>query len=112
MKLPTLLVLFLAGSIPAIGATAQSQPDPTVQDSVQVSDQPETPAGSNQLFSRENRDDFSAENRELQKPVCYKIRSYHMVREDQDSDVTRMDGYTTCQPSSKYQTKRTVLDQP
>jgi hypothetical protein len=112
MRLPTLLVLFLAGSIPAIGATAQSQPNPTVQDSVQVSDQPETPAGSNQLFSRDNRYNFSAENRELEKPVCYKMRSYHMVRQDQGSDVTHMDGYTTCQPSSRFQTKRTVLDQP
>jgi hypothetical protein len=112
MKLPTLLVLFLAASIPAIGATAQSQQNTTVQASVQASDQPETQVSSNQLFSRENRAHFSAENWDLEKPVCYKMRSYHMVREDQDSDVTHMDGYTTCQPSSKYQTKRTVLDQP
>jgi len=112
MKLPALLVLFLAGSIPAIGATPQLQRNTTLQDSVQVSDQPETPVNSPQLFSRENISRFSAENWDLEKPVCYKMRSYHMVREDQGSDVTHMDGYTTCQPSSKYQTKRTVLDQP
>ena len=112
MKLPTLLVLFLAGSIPAIGATAQLQPNTKVQDSIQVSGQPEALVTSPQLFSSENRAHFYAEDWELEKPVCYKMRSYHMVREDQGSDVTHMDGYTTCQPSSKYQTKRTVLDQP
>jgi hypothetical protein len=109
MRVPTLLVLFLAGSIPAIGATPQLQPNPTT---AVISEQPEMPLSSPELFSRENRSHFSAENWDLEKPVCYKIRSYHMVREDQHSDITHMDGYTTCQPSSKYQTKRTVLDQP
>jgi len=108
MKLPALLVLFLVGSIPAIGATTQSQQNTGAV----ISNQPETPVSSSELFSRENRSRFSAENWDPEKPVCYKIRSYHMVREDQDSDVTHMDGYTTCQPSSKYQTKRTVLDKP
>ncbi len=108
MRVPTLLVLFLAGSIPAIGATTQSQQNPTTL----ISDQPEKLVTLPQLLSRENRSHFYAENWEHEKPVCYKIRSYHMVREDHDSDVTHMDGYTTCQPSSKYQTKRTVLDQP
>jgi hypothetical protein len=108
MRLPTLLALFLAGSIPAIGATTPSQQKANTL----ISDQPETLATSPQLLSRENSSHFYAENWDLEKPVCYKMRSYHMVREDQDSDVTHMDGYTTCQPSSKYQTKRTVLDQP
>lgn len=108
MKLPTLLVLFLAGSIPSIGATPQLQRNTTAV----IPEQTETPLSSPELLSRENRTRFSAENWELEKPVCYKMRSYHMVREDHDSDATRMDGYTTCQPSSKYQTKRTVLDRP
>jgi hypothetical protein len=108
MKLPILLVLFLVGSIPSIGATTQSQQNTGAV----ISNQPETPVSSPEVFSRENRSHFYAENWELERPVCYKIRSYHVVREDQDSDVTRMDGYTTCQPSSKYQTKRTVLVQP
>jgi len=109
MKLPTLLVLFLAGSIPAIGATPKLQRNTTA---AVISAQPEMPLNSAELFSRQNRSHFYAENWDLEKPVCYKIRSYHMAREDQDSDVTHMDGYTTCQPSSKYQTKRTVLHQP
>jgi hypothetical protein len=108
MRVPTLLVLFLAASIPAIGATPRLQRNTTAV----ISDQPETPLSSPELLTRENRTRFSAENWDLEKPVCYKMRSYHMVREDQHSDVTRMDGYTTCQPSSKYQTKRTVLEQP
>jgi len=109
MKLPTLLVLFLAGSIPAIGATAQSQQNP---DDV-ISNQPKMILSSPELFARENRSHFLTDNWQAEKnTVCYKMRSYHVVREDQDSDVTRMDGYTTCQPASKYQTKRTVLTQP
>src|ERR1700674_265963 len=113
MKRPTLLVLFLAGSIPAIGATAQSQQNASLQNSAQVSDEPETPDSSSQLLSRESRSHFSADDWQPEKSTfCLKMRSYHVVREDQDSDVTHMDGYTTCQPSSKYQTKRTVLVQP
>ena len=109
MKQPTLLVLFLAGSMPAIGGTPQLQRNATT---AVISEQPEMPLSSPEIFSPENKSRFSAENWDLEKPVCYKIRSYHMVREDQDSDVTHMDGYTTCQPSSKYQTKHTVLVQP
>ena len=39
------------------------------------------------------------------QPVCYTMRSYLMEREDPQSDVTRVAGYTTCQPSSSYSFK-------
>lgn len=41
-------------------------------------------------------------------PVCYKMRSYHVVRLDPDSDVTRQEGYSTCEPSSRFGVKRTI----
>lgn len=147
MRLPTLLVIFLAGSIYAVTAKAQSQPNTTSQDFAQQgcaqdSGQPETlrfrlgtPINSTSLISevesQENSYQFPVDSLEFKNraacfkirsyhvvrvdpdsAVCYKIRSYHVVREGQDSDVVRMDGYTTCQPASKYQTKRTVLVQP
>ena len=47
-------------------------------------------------------------------PVCYKMRSYHMVRLDPDSDVTRQEGYSTCEPASRFGVKRTIqkIDEP
>ncbi len=41
------------------------------------------------------------------KPViCYKIRSYHVIREGQDSDVTRPDGYSTCELGTQFAVKK------
>ena len=37
--------------------------------------------------------------------VCYMMRTYIMVREDRDSDVTRRDGHMTCQPAWKFEVR-------
>jgi len=42
--------------------------------------------------------------------VCYTIRSYIVARENRDSDSTKLVGYSTCQPSSKYELRITVED--
>lgn len=42
--------------------------------------------------------------------VCYTMRSYIVARENRDSDSTKLVGYSTCQPSSKYELRITVGD--
>jgi hypothetical protein len=42
--------------------------------------------------------------------VCYTMRSYIMSRESRDSDSTKLVGYSTCQPSSKYELRTTGED--
>jgi hypothetical protein len=44
--------------------------------------------------------------------VCYTMRSYIVARENRDSDSTKLVGYSTCQPSSKYELRITVEDHP
>ncbi len=41
--------------------------------------------------------------------TCYTIRTYVVARDSKDSDSTHPAGYSTCQPSSQYQLKTTVL---
>jgi hypothetical protein len=43
--------------------------------------------------------------------VCLKIRSYVMKRDSKDSDATHLVGYSTCQPSKKFQV-RSVVETP
>lgn len=40
--------------------------------------------------------------------LCYTMRTYVMVRQDRNSDVTRRDGYLVCQPAWKFEV-RTAL---
>jgi hypothetical protein len=42
--------------------------------------------------------------------VCYTMRSYIVARENRDSDSTKLVGYSTCQPASKYELRITVED--
>jgi hypothetical protein len=37
--------------------------------------------------------------------ICYAIRSYVVARDSKDSDSTHPAGYSTCQPSNRYQVK-------
>jgi hypothetical protein len=37
--------------------------------------------------------------------TCYSIRSYVVARDSKDSDSTHPTGYSTCQPSDRYQVK-------
>jgi hypothetical protein len=43
--------------------------------------------------------------------ICYSIRNYRMKREDPQTDVTRPDGYSTCQPATRFAVK-SVEDSP
>ena len=37
--------------------------------------------------------------------TCYSIRGYRVTRDDSESDSTRPSGYSTCQPSDRFQVK-------
>jgi hypothetical protein len=37
--------------------------------------------------------------------TCLSIRSYRVMRDDPRSDTTRLVGYSTCQPATKFQVK-------
>jgi hypothetical protein len=37
--------------------------------------------------------------------TCYSMRSYRVTRDDPASDTTRLVGYSTCQPSTRFQVK-------
>ncbi len=37
--------------------------------------------------------------------TCYSMRSYRVTRDDPKSDTTRLVGYSTCQPATKFQVK-------
>jgi hypothetical protein len=37
--------------------------------------------------------------------ICYTMRSYVVARDAKDSDATHPAGYSTCQPSNRYQLK-------
>jgi hypothetical protein len=43
--------------------------------------------------------------------TCYSIRNYRMKRDDPETDVTRPDGYSTCQPATRFAVK-SVEDSP
>jgi hypothetical protein len=40
--------------------------------------------------------------------TCYTIRAYRVARESPDSDSTRPAGYSTCQPTARFQLKEAV----
>jgi hypothetical protein len=105
MKLLMLFSVLLSGTCSLFAASGDLQVDPSQQ----------APAKSPLQV-----DDFSANQpRHMtwlgiahyavsEIPVCYKMRSYHMVRLDRDSDVTRQEGYSTCEPASRFGVKRTI----
>jgi hypothetical protein len=37
--------------------------------------------------------------------TCLSIRNYRVTRDDPESDTTRLVGYSTCQPATKFQVK-------
>ena len=41
--------------------------------------------------------------------TCYAIRTYRVARDSEDSDSTHPAGYSTCQPSNRYQVKSADL---
>jgi len=41
--------------------------------------------------------------------TCFTMRSYVVARDSKDSDSTHPAGYSTCQPSNRYQVKSADL---
>ena len=48
--------------------------------------------------------------RQPDNDYCLMLRTYIVVREDRNSDVTRRDGEVICQPAWKFQTKSAVFE--
>ena len=46
--------------------------------------------------------------RPLDDDYCLMLRTYIMVRESRDSDVTRRDGHYVCQPAHKFEFRSAV----
>jgi hypothetical protein len=114
MRIPSVLLAILFGfaSLDAAPATDQSQPTPSsaapsVKSRLLNSAAEAKPIGKSNP-PNERQHDFDIRNlgsilgENDRDKVCYRIRSYIVSRENRDSDSTKLVGYSTCQPSSKY----------
>ncbi|MGH9510984.1 MAG: hypothetical protein ACRD2U_02490 [Terriglobales bacterium] len=106
MKLLTMFPVFFAMTILSFAADMPQQKPQSSEESI-------SSAGKLELNRQNVRKPFSASmGRDIAShnatDVCYTLRTYRMVREDQDSDVTRPDGYSTCQSASQFQVRRAV----
>ena len=117
-RLVILVWLLLTGVPPIAAQTPSAKPPsssqahrdgviaPTESDA-QISSAPEAewdPHAARQSFSPLTfRSKFGEED-----ATCFYIRSYRLTRDDPHSDATRLAGYSTCTPSSHFQTKRAV----
>ena len=116
MKLLVLFSILLSGTLSLFAASGDLQVNPSQQvpakSTLQVDDfsanQPRhlTWLGENQL--RHTSWLPMPHYVVSESTVCYKMRSYHMVRLDRDSDVTRQEGYSTCEPASRFGVKKTI----
>jgi len=85
------------GAAPASDSTAEANPFSNVH-----------PAVERHHFDLHNLG--SIHIKEEPDGVCYTMRSYIVARENRVSDSTTLVGYSTCQPSSKYELRITVED--
>ena len=112
MKLLSLLVLFCAGAISLFAATGESTmplSPASAPPAFKIGSLSLNPAtNAKPLFGWPSRDRFAVRPRSAESTTCYKRRAYYMVRESRDSDVTRPDGYSTCQPAARFQVKRAI----
>jgi hypothetical protein len=114
MRLFSLLLIFLAGSISLCFATeglvknAPSQAPPEISSQVDslVADQSSKAKAFDGWPDQAARHLTFESGRRVDTPICYKIRSYRVIRDDRNPDVTHPDGYSTCQPSSQFEVKR------
>ncbi len=122
MRIPGILLALPIG-LASLWASAASNPSQAVPSSVVPSVKSDLPtraaeASPNAEFHPANERlrhfDFrnlgSIHIEENRDSVCYTMRSYIVARENRDSDSTKLVGYSTCQPSSKYELKITVAD--
>lgn len=105
MKLLMLFSILLSGTCSLLGASGDLQVNPSQQASarspLQVDELSANPTSNMNWLGLPNQ--YGTES-----SVCYKMRSYHVVRLDRDSDVTRQAGYSTCEPASRFGVKKTI----
>jgi hypothetical protein len=109
MRIPCLLCGFLLASSLLCCATDQV----TASSAPEVSSSARTNANqAASLHRRVPRRQFLANPDEISRDtnVCLMLRTYIVVREDRDSDVTRRDGEVICQPAWKFQTRSAVIE--
>jgi hypothetical protein len=139
MRVPRLLLLSLLISLRVATAPAQSsphnnskssQPAPALHQNEESSTvlfqlpEPflvdlESPSNSTPTSVQSEQDSLVARQLESRaehlltlqqnEPTCYMLRTYRVVRENPQSDSTRPAGYSTCQPSTRFQV-RTAVD--
>jgi hypothetical protein len=110
MFIPRFLVLPLAFALSAASLVAESKPEGDTQSSVaHPNAQQQFVFGPLQDFrSHDANPPGSPQNPILldkSKVTCYSIRSYRVTRDDPKLDSTRPSGYSTCQPSDRFQVK-------
>ena len=114
MRIPAILPALLFG-LASLGAAQSSVQSQAARSSTATS------VKSDLLFSSEASPiaEFRSANQRLlgsihieedRDNVCYTMRSDIVARDNRDSDSTRLVGYSTCQPSSKYELRITVED--
>lgn len=113
MKLLGLVILFFAGSI-SLFAAAGEAPLPLLP---QASESPTLIIGSlslnpaaeaKPLFKWPSQAGYPFTESSVESTTCYKMRAYYVVRDSRNPDVTRPDGYSTCQPATRFQVKRAI----
>ena len=135
MCVPRLLLLSLFISLCVAEAAAQSSPNNNSNSSQAASALPRNPQASSGLFRfhpllangqslSENEGAISGNDSDVTRMLdsraqhlltlqqdektCYTIRAYRVIRESPDSDSTRPAGYSTCQPTTRFQLKDAV----
>ena len=103
MCIPRLLLLSLLISSSAVTAAAQS---PSI-DSVRAIGNENGSDAVLPLDSRTQRILTLEQN----EATCYTLRAYRVARVSPGSDSTRPAGYSTCQPTTRFQLKQAVETQ-
>lgn len=106
MRVPTLLGGFLlAGSL--LCSASDQAAIATLSVGANPQDRVESNFGSavNKHSQRPRLNLRAFDRSQSDANVCYMMRTYIMVREDRDSDVTRRDGHMTCQPAWKFEVR-------
>jgi len=116
MSIPRLVILvslLLTCVAPIAAQTSSAKPthldgliaptDAQISSPPEVERERERDAAGQSLSTLSFRSKFGEED-----ATCLYIRSYRVRRDDGQSDATRLTGYSTCTPSSHFQTKRAV----
>lgn len=103
-------LLFLSLLISLCGAAAVAQSSPNNSNSSQPSlALPENSQRVNEaVVTRPLDSRIHILTLQQDEKTCYTIRAYRVARESADSDSTRPVGYSTCQPTTRFQLKQAV----